>query len=497
MVLFNSDYTEGAHPKIMELMMSSNMEQTGGYGMDAYCDKARALIRQQCGREDIDVQFLVGGTQTNLTVIAATLRPHQGVISADTGHINVHETGAVEAAGHKVLPLPSRDGKITAAQIEAAYTAHWNDPVHEHTVQPGIVYLSQPTELGTLYSLEELSAISAVCRRRGLPLYIDGARCGYGLAAPDNDVTLPELARLSDVFYIGGTKVGALLGEAVVFPNPRLCRDFRYMIKRMGGMLAKGRLLGIQFETLFEEGLYFQLGQHAVELALRIRDAFLAAGVELAVCYTLLHREADRDAAETGSRELGLPLHRLAVDLTALPAVMENHRDRCYHCKRVLFRRMWETAQQRALGALAEGANAEDVTAYRPGLQAGAEWGVARPLAAAGLTKKDVRTLARIWGLSCWNRPSSPCLASRFPYDTPLTRPALERVAAGESLLAQAGLVDVRLRCHGDLARIECRPEQAPFLLAQSKTLVPALKGLGFSYITYDLEGFRSGSFDR
>ena len=228
--------------------------------------------------------------------------------------------------------------------------------------------------------------------------------------------------------------------------------------------------------------------------------AALRAGVErveLAGCYTLLHREADRDAAETGSRELGLPLHRLAVDLTALPAVMENHRDRCYHCKRVLFRRMWETAQQRALGALAEGANAEDVTAYRPGLQAGAEWGVARPLAAAGLTKKDVRTLARIWGLSCWNRPSSPCLASRFPYDTPLTRPALERVAAGESLLAQAGLVDVRLRCHGDLARIECRPEQAPFLLAQSKTLVPALKGLGFSYITYDLEGFRSGSFDR
>ena len=283
MLRFECDYSEGAHPRILNRLLETNLEQSPGYGMDEHCRRAKALICQACRTPGAAVEFLTGGTQTNQIVIASLLRPYQGVLCADGGHINVHETGAVEAAGHKVLPLPSRDGKITAAQIEAAYLAHWNDPVHEHTVQPGMVYLSQPTELGTLYSLEELSAISAVCRRCGLPLYIDGARCGYGLAAPDNDVTLPELARLSDVFYIGGTKVGALLGEAVVFPNPRLCRDFRYMIKRMGGMLAKGRLLGIQFETLFEDGLYFQLGQHAVELALRIRDAFLAAGVELAV----------------------------------------------------------------------------------------------------------------------------------------------------------------------------------------------------------------------
>ena len=219
--------------------------------------------------------------------------------------------------------------------------------------------------------------------------------------------------------------------------------------------------------------------------------------VELAVCHTLLHSGGDQAAAVAGSQELGLPLHQLELDLTGLPPVMENHRDRCYHCKTVLFRRLLEEARRLSLGALVEGANGDDLAAYRPGLRAGMDLGVARPLAAAGFTKEEVRTLARTWSLSCWNRPANPCLASRFPYDTPLTRSALNRVEAGETLLAQAGLVDVRLRCHGDLARIECRVDQAPSLLQQSGTLVPALKALGFVYITYDLEGFRSGSFDR
>ena len=282
MVLFNSDYTEGAHPKIMELMMSSNMEQTGGYGMDAYCDKARALIRQQCGREDIDVQFLVGGTQTNLTVIAATLRPHQGVISADTGHINVHETGAVEATGHKVIALPSADGKLTAQQVLDCYHEHWNDATHEHIVQPGMVYISNPTETGSIYHRSELQALAAACRECGLPLFMDGARLGYGLAAEDNDLDLPTITDCCDVFYIGGTKVGALFGEAVVIRNPAIAKDFRYSIKQRGGMLAKGRLLGIQFAALFEDGLYLQLGRQAVELAQKLRKAFASCGVELA-----------------------------------------------------------------------------------------------------------------------------------------------------------------------------------------------------------------------
>lgn len=278
MVLFNSDYTEGAHPKIMELMMSSNMEQTGGYGMDAYCDKARALIRQQCGREDIDVQFLVGGTQTNLTVIAATLRPHQGVISADTGHINVHETGAVEATGHKVIALPSADGKLTAQQVLDCYHEHWNDATHEHIVQPGMVYISNPTEIGSIYHRSELQALAAACRECGLPLFMDGARLGYGLAAEDNDLDLPTITDCCDVFYIGGTKVGALFGEAVVIRNPAIAKDFRYSIKQRGGMLAKGRLLGLQFLALFEDDLYYDICRAANEQAYRIAAACKEAG---------------------------------------------------------------------------------------------------------------------------------------------------------------------------------------------------------------------------
>lgn len=282
MIRFECDYSEGAHPRILERLAQTNLEQTPGYGVDEHCRHARELILEACQAPQAEVAFLVGGTQANQTVIASLLRPYQGALCAQTGHINVHETGAIEATGHKVLPLPQKDGKITAAAVEEACAAHWADATHEHMVQPGMVYLSQPTEVGTLYTRQELENIRAVCDKYSIPLYIDGARCGYGLGAAENDVTLADLARLAHVFYIGGTKVGALFGEAVVICDPALQRDFRYMIKRQGGMLAKGRLLGIQFETLFTDGLYEQLGRHAVELAGRVRRAFEEKGVEMA-----------------------------------------------------------------------------------------------------------------------------------------------------------------------------------------------------------------------
>lgn len=216
MILFNCDYSEGAHADILRRMAETNMEQTAGYGEDPYCDQARKLIAGLCGRTDLDIHFLIGGTQTNFTVIAAALRPHQCVLCADTGHINVHESGAVEACGHKVSAIPSPDGKLTARQIEEAWHAQWDDETREHMPQPRMVYISQPTELGTIYSRKELQEISGVCRRRGLYLYMDGARLGYGLCDEDNDLDLPAIASLCDAFYIGGTKVGALFGEALV-----------------------------------------------------------------------------------------------------------------------------------------------------------------------------------------------------------------------------------------------------------------------------------------
>lgn len=279
MIYFNCDYTEGCHPKILERLCETNLMQTIGYGEDEICDAARAKIRAACGRDDVDVHFLVGGTQANATVIASILRPHQGALSPETGHINVHETGAVEATGHKVLALPATpDGKIAAAQVEAAYTAHVNDASFEHMVQPKLVYISLPTENGGLYSKAELTALHDVCTRCGLYLFIDGARLGYGLTAPENDVTLHDLCELCDVFYIGGTKVGALFGEAVVITNPELKPDFRYHIKQRGGMLAKGRLLGIQFDVLFTDNLYFEIAGKAVAQAKRIAAACKEAG---------------------------------------------------------------------------------------------------------------------------------------------------------------------------------------------------------------------------
>ncbi len=283
MIYFNCDYNEGAHEKIMERLMQTNMEQSEGYGCDTYCGQARKLILEKCRTKDAAVHFLVGGTQTNATVIAAALRTHQGVLAAQTAHINAHETGAIEAVGHKVLVLSSENGKLTAQQVEDAYQAHIADDSFEHIVQPKMVYISQPTELGTLYTLAELEALSGVCRKNNLFLFVDGARLGYGLTAADNDVTLPDLARLSDVFYIGGTKVGALFGEAVVITNPAIQEDFRYVIKQRGGMLAKGRLLGIQFLTLFEDDLYTEISQYANDLAEQIRETLGRKQVPLLV----------------------------------------------------------------------------------------------------------------------------------------------------------------------------------------------------------------------
>ena len=283
MIYFHNDYSEGCHEKVLQRLTETNLEQTTGYGCDEYCAEAARKIKQACSREDADVHFLVGGTQANLTVIDAALRPHQGALCAVSGHINVHETGAVEATGHKVLPLPSGDAKITAQQVKQAVLAHRNDDSFEHMVQPKLVYISNPSELGTLYSLKELEALSAVCHENGLYLFLDGARMGYGLAAKDYDVTLADIARLCDVFYIGGTKVGALFGEAVVICNPGLKEDFRYIIKQHGGMLAKGRLLGVQFDALFTDGLYFEISAHAVKMADQIRACFDELGVQYLV----------------------------------------------------------------------------------------------------------------------------------------------------------------------------------------------------------------------
>lgn len=279
MIYFNNDYCEGCHEKILEALVKTNLIQTPGYGEDDICASAAGKIQALCGREDVAVHFLVGGTQTNQTVISAALRPHQGALCAVSGHIACHETGAIEATGHKVLTVPSEDGKITARQVRQVVLAHRADSSFEHTVQPKLVYISNPSELGTLYTLEELENLSATCHELGLYLFLDGARLGYGLASRGNDVTLPDLARLCDVFYIGGTKVGALFGEAVVITNPTLKEDFRYLIKRHGGMLAKGRLLGIQFDTLMTDNLYVTIAAHAVHLADRIRETLDKCGV--------------------------------------------------------------------------------------------------------------------------------------------------------------------------------------------------------------------------
>ena len=281
MIRFECDYTTGAHPRILEALVNTNSEACPGYGVDEHCEHARAMLRDLCQTPDAGVHFLVGGTQANATVIAAALRPHQGVLCAETGHINVHETGAIEATGHKVLGLPAVEGKITAAQIDQYCLAHHVDPAREHMVQPGMVYLSHPTELGTVYTLAELEAIYEICRRWKLLLFVDGARLAAGLAA--SDTTLADLGRLCDVFYLGGTKAGLLFGEAVLIPNPNLDFDFRYLIKQHGGMLAKGRLLGVQYEVFLTDDLFLEIGRKEVAQAMRLRRAFEEKGYPLFV----------------------------------------------------------------------------------------------------------------------------------------------------------------------------------------------------------------------
>ena len=278
MIRFENDYAEGAHPAVLQALIDTNTCQTPGYGVDSYCEAARATIRRLCEREDVDVHFLVGGTQTNTIAICAALRPHQGVIAATTGHIAVHESGAIEATGHKVLTLPSPDGKLRAAQVRDYVLAHRADATCEHMVQPAMVYISQSTENGTIYTLEELDALWQVCQALDILLYIDGARLGYALSVP-GAMTLPELAARCDMFYIGGTKVGALFGEALVIANPAVKKDFRYILKQHGAMLAKGRLLGVQFEALLKDGLYFEIGTRANAQAKRLRDAIDALGI--------------------------------------------------------------------------------------------------------------------------------------------------------------------------------------------------------------------------
>ena len=283
MIRFNNDYNRGAHPAILEALARTNGESYGGYGLDEWCERGAAAIKAHLNCPHAQVHFLVGGTQTNYTVISHALRPWESVLTADTGHIHVHETGAVEHIAHKLEVLPAVDGKITAAQIAEAAELCLTSTVPEHITHPKMVYLSFPTELGTIYSKAELEAMSAACRSYDLYLFVDGARMGYGLGSPENDLTLADLARLADVFYIGGTKCGALFGEAVVITNPAIDEWFRCSIKQNGGMLAKGWLLGLQFATLFESGLYFDITKKACEQAMRIKHAFANADIPLFV----------------------------------------------------------------------------------------------------------------------------------------------------------------------------------------------------------------------
>lgn len=283
MIHFDTDYMEGALPEVMDALMRTNLEQTAGYGSDKYTQEACELIREACGAPNAHIQFLVGGTQTNATVIDALLRRHEGVLCAETAHINVHESGAIEHSGHKVLTLPSHSGKVSCREVDDYIKFFYADETYEHMVAPGMLYISQPTEYGTLYSLSELEELSMVCRRHLIPLYIDGARLAYALASDANDLTLKDIARLSDVFYIGGTKCGLLFGEAVVAPNPERLSHFLPLVKQHGALLAKGRLLGVQFATLFSDGLYVTAASRAVEYAMRIKAAFEACGYKMPI----------------------------------------------------------------------------------------------------------------------------------------------------------------------------------------------------------------------
>ena len=278
MLSFECDYNVGAHPKILERLVETNFVAQPGYGADEYCKSAAEKIKAACGCDTADVRFLVGGTQTNQTVIASLLHISEGAISAVTGHINAHEAGAVEYTGHKILPLPHHTGKIDAKELKQYLIDFYNDASHEHMTQPGLVYISHPTEYGTLYSKSELTEIHNICLEYNLPLFIDGARLGYGLQSYSTDVTLKDIAALCEVFYIGGTKVGALCGEAVVFTKNNCPKNFLTVTKQHGALLAKGRLVGIQFDTLFTDGLYFEISRNAIETAELLKNIFKEKG---------------------------------------------------------------------------------------------------------------------------------------------------------------------------------------------------------------------------
>lgn len=275
---FGSDYMECAHPAILRRLMETNMEKTPGYGTDIYCERARKRILEACGCPIGEVYFLVGGTQTNSTVIGSVLSSYEGVVAVETGHISVHEAGAVEATGHKVLTVPGTEGKLEPETLKAYMETYYGDENHEHMVWPGMVYISHPTEYGTLYTKEELEQLHEICRAYHMPLYLDGARLGYGLAVDGTDVTLEVIAKNCDIFYIGGTKVGALFGEAVVLPEPGRIPHFFTSIKQRGALLAKGRILGIQFDTLFTDNLYFEISRHAIDMAMKLKRGLLGAG---------------------------------------------------------------------------------------------------------------------------------------------------------------------------------------------------------------------------
>ena len=313
---FECDYLEGAHPLILERLAATNLEKTPGYTEDDYCREARRKIRAACGCPDAEVHFLVGGTQTNATVIDALLRPAEGVVAVETGHVALHEAGAIEACGHKVLTLPQREGKLQAAALNDYLCAFYADEAWQHMVSPGMVYLSHPTEYGTLYTRAELEAIAAVCRAHRLPLYLDGARLGYGLVAEGTDVTLETLAAVCDVFYIGGTKVGALFGEAVVVPRPETLPRFFTVMKQHGALLAKGWLLGLQFDTLFTDGLYFEISRHALEMADRLRRVLEQKGYTfyLPPCTNQLFVTMESSRAEALSSRVGFSVWEQTPD---------------------------------------------------------------------------------------------------------------------------------------------------------------------------------------
>lgn len=280
MLVFENDYSEGAHEEVLRRLLETNMEQLPGYGMDRYCQSAKEKIREACGCPDADICFLTGGTQTNQIVISALLKPYEGVIAAETGQVSTHEAGAIECVGHKVLTLPQEEGKISAEAAADCLNSFYEDGNHEHMVFPGMVYISHPTEYGTLYTKGELAELSAVCSQYGIPLYLDGARLGYALAAEGTDVSLKDVAEYCDVFYIGGTKNGALCGEAVVFTRENMPLHFMTMVKQRGALLAKGRLLGIQFDALFTDDLYEKISRNAIVTADRLKQIFQQKGYE-------------------------------------------------------------------------------------------------------------------------------------------------------------------------------------------------------------------------